>query len=508
MDNWQMNNPWQIPYSFASFTQNPTMHFSEGVEMLEYSGNANLGTGLGELDYQNNVQTTFSPNNNNASSTPMQGKMVPPSSKMVKYSQDSGDDSRESSPKKNSNNKRTNPQKNAEKSRKASRDYRKRKKMYIESLEQKVSSLENEVKRLKQSNDEQFKRLERATLYKQKYDYANRLQEEWNQRINELELLFTETEDENKIKIAVGKLKETNDQLFLLFKNQHIIQLDFAIFANFALFGRDCYQFDGYGGYGGKPAQEAQQTTQAVQGAQQTTQGAQGVQQTTQGIQGAQQTTQGAKGVQQTTQALQATKVRGLQATCCSSNVSPSGFGESVSEGGEKREEGGVKGMDGVGKEMDVEVWRKLTEGMGVTEETLYKLSCILEKMRSGLVKLKEEHFLINQDLTGYVRLQMNEQMKDVGQIVQVTAKLATLQKNYQRHWHIWQSGLEEIFSLFTHKQLGKIWLRKTRYLENCQVFNSIWMTLNRQSFSAVHWTPAYLPPIPLPVHLCWPFMQ
>ena len=36
--------------------------------------------------------------------------------------------------------------------------------------------------------------------------------------------------------------------------------------------------------------------------------------------------------------------------------------------GGEKREEGGVKGMDGVGKEMDVGVWRKLTEGMGVKE--------------------------------------------------------------------------------------------------------------------------------------------
>jgi hypothetical protein len=102
----------------------------------------------------------------------------------------------------------------------------------------------------------------------------------------------------------------------------------------------------------------------------------------------------------------------------------------------------------------------------------------------------------------------MGESLKDVGKIVQITSKLGSLQKNYSKYWFVWQTSLQEINSLFSAKQLAHIWLRKWNFIENCGILNSIWMTLNRQTFSSIQTFPTFIPPFPLPVHLSWQFMN
>ncbi len=62
---------------------------------------------------------------------------------------------------------------------------------------------------------------------------------------------------------------------------------------------------------------------------------------------------------------------------------------------------------------------------------------------------------------------------------VTVTTKLGELQKNYETHWAVWERAMESILILLTPTQKARILLRKKAHLDNINILNSIWSSIN-----------------------------
>ena len=471
-------------------------------------------------------------------------------------------------PKKGSKKGNADPEK--EKSRNASRDYRKRKKEYIENLEKKVGNLENEVKKLMQINEEQNKKLEQEREHKKKFEMGKKLQEEWGNELLKLENLLKESKQENEEKIvqSVEKMKTLIDQIFNLFKNQYVAQIDFSIFAHYSLFVRDSYHFEAYGDDSNlvislsNPLSHNQEISPNSNN---------GLDKNVDPNNGPSSTPNNNrennnqnpnfmdlsnnKNLNSFNSGLNTMGINRMQnypnsmpnlsspnnnnsnqftnTFTNAKSMNKNNFGRDEENKNEENffankemrisieKEGTKSSLLGEaneiilrGEEMlglddtDLSIWKKLTEGLNVSENTLSMLSNVLGKLRENILKLKIQHTAINNDLSLFIKKELGESLKDVGKIVQITSKLGSLQKNYAKYWFTWQSALHEIHSLFTAKQLAHIWLRKWNFIENCNILNSIWMTLNRQTFSSLQSFPTFIPPFPLPVHLSWQFMN
>eukprot|EP01091_Cochliopodium_minus_P010169 TRINITY_DN2649_c0_g1_i1.p1 TRINITY_DN2649_c0_g1~~TRINITY_DN2649_c0_g1_i1.p1 ORF type:complete len:570 (-),score=188.25 TRINITY_DN2649_c0_g1_i1:273-1739(-) len=435
-----------------------------------------------------------------------------------------------------------------EKSRNASRDYRKRKKEYIENLEKKVGNLENEVKKLMQINEEQSKNLEKERDHKRKYELGKKYQQDWGNDLMKLENLLTEKQDkesDQRIYNIVENMKNLFDNILNLYRDHYISQLDFSIFTHFALFSRDSYHFEAYGddsnisialiNQQNTPQPNNQHNPNLIPINTPNLNESTNFNSINPNILNINNSNphpnpinhnnmnnnmnnnnnithntinQNSNGNQTNDSSEINNSVNNYGEDYQSTSTFEENYQVDIKDENEEDTENifiSNKNITGL-KEIDMSIWVKLIEGLNVSQQVFGRLKGILTKLRENVLKLKIQHTKINNDLSLFIKSHMGDKMKDVGKIVIVTSKLGNLQKNYTKYWFVWQSAFQEMHSLFTHKQLACVWIRKSKFVDNCNILNSIWMALNRQTFSNLQSLPTFIPSFPLPVHLGWQF--
>jgi len=137
-----------------------------------------------------------------------------------------------------------------------------------------------------------------------------------------------------------------------------------------------------------------------------------------------------------------------------------------------------------------------------LTEERIIKTRAAFSNMVTQAFKTREELRKTESQILNMIRQKMPVQsLSDLGDIVSINAKLTEFQQQNKSLWSLWQITRQKHLELLTPTQRAIMLIRRTKFLENANILNTIWSSLNRQSQS-VCFNPTSATTLPLPIQL------